>query len=87
LANRIVEPGRAEAAARELAHQIAAFPQGCLRSDRQSSYEQWGQPLDEALRRETVLGTAVIASGETGEGAARFAAGAGRHGAFEDRPT
>jgi len=86
LVNRVVDPGDARTAAVELAHQIAAFPQRCLRSDRQSSYEQWGVPLEAAMLRETVLGSAVIASGETREGASRFAAGAGRHGAFEDGP-
>jgi enoyl-CoA hydratase len=84
LANRVVESGRALEHAIELAHQIAAFPQGCLRSDRQSSYEQWGLSLPEAMARETELGSAVIASGETAQGAARFAAGAGRHGQFDD---
>ena len=82
LVNRVVAPGLALAAAIELATAIAMFPQGCLRSDRQSSYEQWGMPLDAALANETRLGQAVIASGETREGATRFAQGAGRHGAF-----
>lgn len=80
LANRLTEPGDALAEATALAQQLAAFPQICLRSDRRSSYEQWGQPLDEALRRETELGLEVIASRETVEGARRFAAGEGRHG-------
>jgi enoyl-CoA hydratase len=40
--------------------------------------------LPEALKHETVLGREVIASGETREGAARFAAGKGRHGNFEE---
>ena len=34
LVNRLAEPGGALDAARELARQIAAFPQHCLRSDR-----------------------------------------------------
>jgi enoyl-CoA hydratase len=85
LANRIVEPGGALDAARQLALEIAAFPQGCLRSDRQSSYEQWGMPFEAAMQHETELGSAVIASGETAAGASRFAAGEGRHGAFADR--
>jgi enoyl-CoA hydratase len=84
LANRVVESGRALERSIELAVQIAAFPQGCLRSDRQSSYEQWDLSLPDAIRRETELGSAVIASGETVEGASRFAAGAGRHGQFDD---
>ena len=80
LANRLVEPGTALAAARELAHQLAALPQGCMRRDRQSSYDQWALPLPDALARETELGLDTIRSGETLAGAARFAAGEGRHG-------
>lgn len=84
LANRLVEPGQALPAALELARQLAAFPQRCLRSDRQSAWEQWDLSFAEAMRNETRLGMAVIASGETREGATRFAGGAGRHGSFEE---
>ncbi len=52
LANRLVEPGRALEEAVRLAHQLAERPQAALRGDRLASYEQWGQPLDEALRTE-----------------------------------
>ncbi len=83
LANRLVEPGQALAAAVALAEDLARFPQHCLRSDRESSYDQWSLDLDAALLRETELGLTVIASGETQEGAARFASGEGRHGAFD----
>lgn len=83
LVNRVVAPGRALEAAIELAQQIAGFPQGCMRSDRTSSYEQWDLDFDAAMRNETELGQVVIASGETAEGAARFADGAGRHGEFD----
>jgi enoyl-CoA hydratase len=83
LANRLVEPGRALEAALELARQLAAFPQRCLRNDRLSSYRQWDLSLQDALREETRLGVEAIESGETEAGARRFAAGAGRHGAFE----
>jgi enoyl-CoA hydratase len=82
LANRLTPKGEALAVARELAHQIAAFPQGCMRSDRRSSFEQWDLPLSDALANETKLGLEVIRSGETVEGASRFAAGEGRHGRF-----
>ena len=81
LANRLTDPGGALAGARRLAHELAALPQNCMRSDRRSSYEQWGSDLGAALARETELGWATIASGETLEGASRFAAGEGRHGA------
>lgn len=83
LANRVVPHGQSRAAAEELARQIAKFPQGCLRSDRQSAYEQWGLEQPEAMRHEFALGLATIRSGETVAGAARFAAGAGRHGDFK----
>src|SRR5437660_10496560 len=39
LANRAVEPGQARQAALQLAGQLAAFPQNCLRHDRPSSHE------------------------------------------------
>jgi enoyl-CoA hydratase len=81
LANRIVEPGQALTAATELAHQLAALPQLCMRSDRLSSYNQWDLSLTDAIKRETDLGLDVIRSGETLAGAARFASGEGRHGA------
>ena len=51
------------------------------RSDRRSVYETWGMELDDVLAREYELGKATIDSGESFEGAARFSAGAGRHGA------
>ncbi len=81
LANRLVEPGSALDGAVALAHELARLPQVCLRSDRRSSYEQWALPLDAALRNEFELGVATVASGETLDGASRFASGAGRHGA------
>jgi enoyl-CoA hydratase len=82
LANRLVAPGEALSEAVDLAKDIAAFPQQCMRSDRRSSYDQWGMSVADALANETRLGMAVIASGETLEGASRFAAGEGRHGRF-----
>ena len=83
LANRLVEPGCALAAARELAGELARFPQRCLRGDRRSAYDQWSLELEPALANETRIGLEVIASGETHQGARRFAGGAGRHGRFE----
>jgi enoyl-CoA hydratase len=81
LANRVVDPGAALESAVALAHELARLPQVCLRSDRRSSYEQWALSLDDALQNEFERGAATIASGETLEGASRFASGAGRHGA------
>ena len=82
LANRVVERGNALAAARELAKQIAAFPQRCVRSDRMSAYEAWTMPLDDALKNEYRHAIATVNSGETRAGAERFASGVGRHGKF-----
>jgi enoyl-CoA hydratase len=82
LANRVVPTGQARAAALALAHQLAAFPQACLRNDRRSVLAQWSLPEDEAIMEEMRGGLGVIASGETVAGAARFASGEGRHGRF-----
>ncbi len=87
LANRLVEPGGALDAAKILARELTAFPQGCLRSDRLSSYDQWGMTQDDAITNETRRGRDVIRSGETREGAQRFADGHGRHGRFDDLGT
>lgn len=83
LANRLVEPGTALQEAIVLAKQLANFPQNCLRSDRISSYVQWELGQETALKLETRLGLDTIRSGETLEGAKRFAEGAGRHGKFD----
>ena len=83
LADRVVPDGESRTAAESLAEQIAGFPERCMRSDRLSVYEQTGMPLDEAISNEFDRGLQVIQSGETREGATRFAAGAGRHGSFD----
>jgi enoyl-CoA hydratase len=80
-ANRVVEPGQARAAAEALALEIAGLPQGCLRSDRRSVYDGLGHSELDALDLEFAHGLdSVRAEGLTG--AARFAAGEGRHGAI-----
>ena len=83
LANRLVDDGQALATAVSLARQIAGFPQACLLADRASAFNQWDLPLAEALQREGAGGFAVVAA-EGLAGAARFASGEGRHGAFKD---
>ena len=83
LANRVVPSGQARSAALALAQQLAAFPQACLRNDRRSVISQWSLPEDEAIADEMRGGLGVIDSGETISGAARFAAGQGKHGRFE----
>ncbi|MEU7136343.1 crotonase/enoyl-CoA hydratase family protein [Streptomyces sp. NPDC046261] len=78
LANRLVPPGGSRAAAEELAARIARFPQECLRGDRASLLGQEGLPEERALAAE--LAHAAASLPMAGEGAARFVAGAGRHG-------
>jgi enoyl-CoA hydratase len=84
LANRLVDRGEALAGSMALARELCAFPQLCMRSDRMSSYEQWGMAVRDAIANETRLGLETIRSGETLAGAQRFASGKGRHGAFDD---
>jgi enoyl-CoA hydratase len=80
LVSRVAGDGAARPTALALAHELAALPQTCMRSDRLSAYEQWSLPVGEALRNETRHGITVIRSGETADGAQRFARGDGRHG-------
>ena len=82
LANRVVASGAARAEAEELAAQLAAFPQVCLREDRMSVLEQHGRPEKDALAGEVGHGMTSLAS-DAVAGAQRFTAGAGRHGTFE----
>ncbi|MEV5376307.1 crotonase/enoyl-CoA hydratase family protein [Streptomyces nondiastaticus] len=84
LADRVVPTGTARAAAERLAAEIARFPQDCLRGDRASVLGQEGLTEEEAMAAEFAFGKASLA-GAT-EGAARFAAGAGRHGEFTPTP-
>lgn len=83
LCNRVVLKGKAREEAQKLAHEIARFPQICLRTDRMSAYRQWDLNLIEALKNEGREGLKPILA-EARAGAARFAAGAGRGGSFEN---
>ena len=78
LANRVVPKGQARQAAEELATELAALPQLCLRSDRLSALNQWGHSEAEAMDFEFASLSRVAA--ESLAGAQRFAQGAGRHG-------
>src|SRR5213078_2100576 len=62
LVNRLVEKGHAREAAVALAHELARFPQRCLRADRLSAYEQWALPWEAAWRNELIHGMAVVVS-------------------------
>jgi enoyl-CoA hydratase len=81
LVNRVVPHGQALAAAQELAAQIAALPQACLRSDRMSALESVSLTDEEAMANEFSHGLAVLRQSEVTAGVDRFRAGAGRGGA------
>lgn len=83
LANRVVGNGAARAAAESLAADIAAFPQLCLRKDRESVYRQGDLSFEDAMRAEFREGLSVVDK-EGRDGAARFVGGAGRHGQFDE---
>ncbi len=83
LATRRAPTGKTRQAAEELARQIAEFPQTAMRSDRRSAYLQVGRTLEDAIKVEKELSLAAKAA-EARSGAARFAAGAGRHGRFDE---
>lgn len=79
LATRVVPPGQARRHAEELAAELAALPQQCMRADRLSALHQWGATEAEAIDFE--FGSISRVKHEAVDGAGRFAAGAGRHGA------
>lgn len=82
LVDRVVRPGTARSVAEQLALQISAFPQTCLRNDRRSAIDQAGLSEAEAMDVELRLGLASLeADGRAG--AVRFTDGAGRHGHLE----
>ena len=81
LVNRVVEPGGAHDGALRLARELADLPQRCLRNDRLALLEGLGRPSSEAMRTELAHGLDSLQ--EAAQGAARFAGGAGRHGAAD----
>jgi enoyl-CoA hydratase len=78
LASRISAPGEALEEAVALAHELAELPQLCLRGDRASTYAQASLSYAEAMQTEWEHG--LVSLQEAARGAARFAAGQGRHG-------
>jgi enoyl-CoA hydratase/carnithine racemase len=81
LVNRVVPPGRARAAAEDLARELAGLPQECLRSDRASVLDGIGLGEDEAMAVEFRHGMAVLSGAAMTSGVQRFRDGAGRGGA------
>jgi enoyl-CoA hydratase len=79
LVDRVVPAGEALAAAQRLAAEISRFPQTCLRGDRASLLEQEGLGEVVAMANEFRHGMAALGT-DALPGAARFAAGEGRHG-------
>ncbi|OJI96171.1 hypothetical protein ASPVEDRAFT_35529 [Aspergillus versicolor CBS 583.65] len=83
LANRVVAKGTAVEEAMGLARQLLTFPQGCMNVDRTSCYYAAynAKSFEDALGFEYDHGVKVVEE-ESVKGAARFSAGAGRHGKF-----
>ena len=82
LCEYVVPSGDARAKAEALAHDIARFPQSCMRADRRSVRAQRGVSIRDALRQEWRGSKAEVTKGI--EGASRFASGKGRGGDFND---
>lgn len=80
LANRVVPSGTARQAAEQLAAELAALPQTCMRHDRLSVLDGHGMDLGPALAVEFRHGEASLASPELADGVHRFQGGAGRGG-------
>jgi enoyl-CoA hydratase len=78
LVNEVVEPGRHVERALDLAERLAAFPQETMLADRRAAIEGFGLPLEEGIALESRIGVPMSVIGA--QGAARFAAGEGRHG-------
>ena len=81
LASRVVPPGAARQAAEELALSLTRCPATTMRHDRLSLLEQDGLTEEDAMTNELDHGLVSLAV-DAVEGAARFTAGAGRHGSF-----
>ena len=73
LCERVVPDGESRAAAQALAHEIARFPQGCMRADRRSVWLQEGLSEMEGLESEWACSSGMVER-EGAAGAARFAA-------------
>ena len=83
LCEYVVENGKSRDKAEEIAHQIARFPQSCLRADRCSTIRQHGLSVSEGLVQEWNNSLPELSKGGI-DGAAQFRNGNGRHGVFND---
>ena len=83
LCEYVVENGKSRDKAEEIAHQIARFPQSCLRADRRSAIRQHGLSVSEGLIQEWKNSLPELRKGGL-DGAAQFKNGKGRHGDFNN---
>ena len=81
LVSRVVPHGQARAAAEALAAEIAALPQICLRSDRESTLASLSLSEADAMANELRCGQAALADPGLAAEIGRFRDGAGRGGA------
>lgn len=81
LADRVTAPGAALATALDLAQRLTRFPQGTMRADHLSARLP---PADLAARLTREWASAGMLGAEGVAGAARFTAGRGRGGRFDD---
>jgi enoyl-CoA hydratase len=81
LVDRVVPAGQARAAAEDLAGELAALPQACLRSDRAAALEGISLPAGDAMANEFLHGLRVLSAPGFAEGVQHFRDGAGRGGA------
>ena len=81
LVDRVVPAGQARIAAEQLALELAALPQACLRSDRAATLEGISLPAGDAMANEFLHGLRVLSAPGFAAGVERFRDGAGRGGA------
>ena len=80
LVNRVVPKGTGREAAEQLAAELAALPQACLRQDRLSAIESTSLDHDAAMRNEYRHGLVSLGDPGLTTNVTSFLGGAGRHG-------
>ncbi len=76
LVNEVVAEGQALARAQELAHEIAALPQGAIRSDKETVLRGVGRSLEDRLRIEAEMVISMFMRRDShAQGAAAFKSG------------
>lgn len=81
LCEKIVPSGQTKEHANMMAQEIARFPQEAVLADRRSIIESRGLSVREGMKLEWANGVDAVRK-QGVDGAARFSAGAGRHGDF-----